>query len=653
MARKRRWTLPFKSLNGTDCVIDIYEEGYTGNTVTTLTGAAQPFIYEEDNATDLLKFVRVKTARLCVIEDTYGELDALHPDSPTHHYVVATYGSEVVFTGYMECAEYSGEWVACPREIEFPIISPLGLLESYTFATRAPQLTTLGTLMKEVLTTINPYVSGDATQQGYQWVMYPGASGSSGTVSPWDGKIRSIAICPMNDSFQHYDTANDLYVPKNFQEFVEGLCGSLQWTVHDTPQGVVFVKYDDINAFSRLDVSDLDNPSTATRVIQQNYALSSYFENADNNATASVVPPLRSLTINVDGESIGPQAVNARYAIGSNLGLATDVGQYCKIYCMQNVDPTLTSPLMRSSGSWPGADAGLYPMAIAQYDQDSVSLGFTDGYGFVYKSNMSSGYYKEIFTKTFPLVPNVYDDVLLKIQMEKGTSPADKKSNWGTDNMSVYLLIERAGLYYKFGTGWIPSAEYNSVSIDKSTGKFVPNGTLGFQYNADKDGILFPAMRSGLTGLEPLTITIAVSVTSGLSDNDFLFIKDFSLNDPDQAYKSYQKSYLYKEKYVLKGNGYTDNSYSVGLNNFITSINANSFTPQRVDVTGFTYLFNPLRILDQRVTRKASYSVGNTNDYNVRFTGWQGGQCRIISKSFYMRDDEYKIITAQSPIFNS
>ena len=78
MARQIKWRLQFKSLNNTGCLVNIYEDGYTGSSadttktgadvpfavetgVTELKGADVPFEYEEDDSSDLLVFIRIKT----------------------------------------------------------------------------------------------------------------------------------------------------------------------------------------------------------------------------------------------------------------------------------------------------------------------------------------------------------------------------------------------------------------------------------------------------------------------------------------------------------------------------------------------------------------------------------------------------------------
>ena len=99
------------------------------------------------------------------MEMVYGGLTDLMPRNITDHYIEAYYGSELVFTGFMQCQEFDNDWVATPREMEFPIISPLGLLDAYKFQVPSePDLVTLGSLMYEVITGLNG---------GYTDVVYP------------------------------------------------------------------------------------------------------------------------------------------------------------------------------------------------------------------------------------------------------------------------------------------------------------------------------------------------------------------------------------------------------------------------------------------------------------------------------------------------
>ena len=93
----KRWTLPFMSLNGTECRVDIYKKNYTGSEVITLTGCAVPIEWSEDDDEDLLNVVRAKTGTLNVIEENYGDLQELYPSLSTDHYIEVYYGETIEY----------------------------------------------------------------------------------------------------------------------------------------------------------------------------------------------------------------------------------------------------------------------------------------------------------------------------------------------------------------------------------------------------------------------------------------------------------------------------------------------------------------------------------------------------------------------------
>ena len=72
MERRIRWQVRFKTLNGNDAQIDIYEEGWNGG-ITELEPAESPFSTEEDSEDDFLKPVRAQTGYLRVVDN--GDLD--------------------------------------------------------------------------------------------------------------------------------------------------------------------------------------------------------------------------------------------------------------------------------------------------------------------------------------------------------------------------------------------------------------------------------------------------------------------------------------------------------------------------------------------------------------------------------------------------
>lgn len=114
------WTITFKSLAKKTCTVAV------GGGGTSVTPAANPIEWDEDDSDDLLSVVRWRTGNLRVVEQTYGELDAMHPAKDTDLPVVVTYDGRTVFSGYMQAQDFNSPWVPGRRTLALPIVSVLG-----------------------------------------------------------------------------------------------------------------------------------------------------------------------------------------------------------------------------------------------------------------------------------------------------------------------------------------------------------------------------------------------------------------------------------------------------------------------------------------------------------------------------------------------
>ena len=150
-----RWQLQFASKSNVACCVDIYMRDYTGSTVTQLTGAATPIYWDEDNDENLLNVVRSKTGYLNVIENTYHELNALHPATDIDHYVEVYYGSTLVFTGFIKAQSFDVPYAPGPRTLKLPITSPLEVMDGLSMAVLSqPVYRTLGLILYTALHTV-------------------------------------------------------------------------------------------------------------------------------------------------------------------------------------------------------------------------------------------------------------------------------------------------------------------------------------------------------------------------------------------------------------------------------------------------------------------------------------------------------------------
>ena len=306
MARSIKWRVPFKSLNGTSCRIDIYKEGYSGsimilspnNMAAHGYAAADPFYFEEETSDDVLNTViRYRTGYIRLAEvGGFGTLDEIYPTEIFDRYVEVVYGSNVVFNGYIQVQDFSNEFVPSPRVIEFPVISPLGLFEKISFSTIIPPVVkTLGQLLDMIM-------SAHPITLPYQKVVVPQMNGTDLSQT-----VMSLVMSPWNKDYWHSmttDTWNKVMSPEKCDYLIDAICKAFGWICHDTPTALVFTSFEHRSTYISYPVGHIGEsgyasqesvPTTAT-------ALITYYDPADSGATVSMIQPDTGIEIQYEGE---------------------------------------------------------------------------------------------------------------------------------------------------------------------------------------------------------------------------------------------------------------------------------------------------------------------------------------------------------------
>lgn len=307
MARGIKWRMQFKSLNETGCLVNIYEEGFASNADTTKTGAdvpftvesgvteliggASPFIIQENDSEDLTDVFRYKTGYIRAVETSYGQLTDLYPETNTQHYVEMYYGSILAFTGYMQAQSFDNNWVASPRGLAFPIMSPLGLAEGIKLdPIYTPQRVSLATLLHEAIIGLNA---------AYTKVIIPDVPHSI------DGVVNSLVVSPYNGDFSQSAYSSDpIFEPITYADLIEGICNAFGWIVHDTPDALVFTMFDHFGDYSQYTLANLPTMSGKTIVADGAavVALGTISQVAGADGKESSILPFKSINIKFDGE---------------------------------------------------------------------------------------------------------------------------------------------------------------------------------------------------------------------------------------------------------------------------------------------------------------------------------------------------------------
>ena len=681
MARKLKYQLDFKSLRNKDCQVLVYVEGYTGTAVTALTGTANPFEYDEDNDTDLLHFVRFRTGYLRVREETFGELDGLQPTTITSHYVVAKYDGSIVFTGYIQCQEFSNAWEAAPRVLEFPVISPLGLLESFKFTAptsgNAPTLTTIGALMKEIMETLNPFVSGDDTQPGWQGVVFPMVSSQS--TYPMSGLIKKIAVCPFNESFETRSLDSDLYEPVDFLSFIDGFVTSRGWMIHDDPTNIIFTQYDGSQSNYHISLANLVESQVydvwGTSAASTEYLTGTYgkYDYSDDDAEINVVPPLKKLIMKVQDKADSAKLPTEYMSIPSdpydkwNHGTTSD-GKIFKILVMNGVGPIVSSPYMKSFGSTARFYSngnhvecdtnGVYPLSMNIVSSDATAFSYSQGWYIVYDVNWDG---QSVFKYTaFDAVQRFGANLILKIGLEvcgRGDHNLDglKSSGWSRD-LNVGITLKCGDLYYRPEL----SAQYQwnvnpggfNVIFDKDTGKMIPNSN----YTAvdDWDGYVFPIPPSSDYPLE-VYLSFNGEGTDAIVNRDCIKISSISIGNPLKNSERFRN--IDNTEFVRKGTnkGIGESSLDITYNDWMEAAESNKKYTTSSGSGGsplnFTYMFKTQTFLTARFKQKPSVTPATSwNPLLPRFRYVKGNdyKWRIISDSFNLADDIHQCVLAHT-----
>ena len=304
MARQKRWTIPFKSFNGTDCRVDIYAEGWTGgvtelspnNATTPGYAAADPFFYEEDDSSDLLGGVlRYRTGYLRLYEASYGALDDLYPTKAFDRYVEFYYGEYLDFTGFFQLQDFSTSLEPAPRLLQFPLISPLGLFDRRKFTPIMPPTTkTLGQLLDMIFAT--------GAHPSCQKVVVPKITGAG----LWQ-TIYSLVVCPWNDDYHHSMNVGawqKAITSETYEFLIDGICKAFGWICHDTPDALVFTMFDWTGEYCYYEVGHIGDinyrhDETTSAALTP---LTNYYTIADDKPKQSRILPDTGIEVSYEGD---------------------------------------------------------------------------------------------------------------------------------------------------------------------------------------------------------------------------------------------------------------------------------------------------------------------------------------------------------------
>lgn len=582
MALGIKWTLSFKSIDNVDCHVDILKEGFTG-AVIQLVGADNPVEWQEDDDSDLLKFVRIKTGYIRVVEDTFGQLNALYPANDTDHFVRVYRGSNLLFSGYMQATAINQQFVSAPRVLEFAIQSPLAVAKDTYFNTHhLDETLTAADIIKEACTKLSP---------DYTSVIFPRSDAStSPSLRPWDTRFNAVNICPYKDK--------ECYFPENAEtptetisalDFIESVCSTFGWHLHDLPHALMFVRHDFVESYDTLNLDTL-RVTWSGRNGDETY---NFNQDASNNESEyEHLRPMRKVTV------CTPEWLNSVLIPTKNL----IAGQ--KYWYLADFDYQKFSQSEEVTTT--DTDKGLFYMYKDKRKATSaVQKSWILGTG-------------ELIWKPTRLPHSSY--LLFKIDAARG------KMFEPNPALPFSILIS-----VKLNDSLI-----KQITAQFEDGKLVPQAVeplQGFGNVADSNGLLY-RFNDGRSGLDfKGRLSISISKGTGFENDDCLFIRNFEIKDP--GYQSFvdvdDPEFIQENKH-----GLGEEKVDVPFPSYRSSENYQSGWEQK-NLYGVTTAHDVVKLS----TREARNNL-NFVDYAVRFNFWKDTKWKVLSLSYNLRMNEMR-----------
>ena len=612
----KKYTIPFKSLSGKTCRIDIYDPSYNGTAVTTLTGAPQPITFDEDDSEDLLTVVRCKTGYLNLIETTTGELDGVWPTTNTSRPVKAYYDNQLIFSGFLQAQSFQNKWTAAPREMSIPIISPLGLIDDIDMPTyNPPTMKALNVMLADVVDALN------AKDADFNTVVWPKMSVTI------DNTVQSLAACPFNSDHEPNPVVpTSLFAPKKMGWFIESLCNAFGWMVHETPTTLVFSKFDHTDKYIACQVANLRTLTGAAELAWEGdteQALTDYATPADGDGEESTIMPKESIELSYDGEYV--KSTNFEF---KHLDYYTwdSYNQYKVAWLVSNT-PELTGARLRNTNLFDnngkliseGANASVIGSNVDQMECILVNLP------------NSTVITTEIFTLKFYERPTS-GDFILSFDLRWGDTLYQIMSDSGNDinvpHKQLEVFVKCGDKYYYGGGEWSTTAPAGGyTSSDDNFGWKITNTPSGFPIEVKFTEYGLPVIS------EARKQTIAVSdITLRALNTKF---DDFITPQSDTDT-------------IKVGSGYGQGSATVGMG-LTCYRNNNSLIGSTVITaanrfTDYTYLLYSQQRL--RIKFKRLYMM--TYWWYIVYAKFMNKNWRVISISENPYDDQYEIILQRS-----
>lgn len=284
MSRK----ITFKSLRRNTTYVLTIADG--SNTVVNLTPSATPFTTDIDNSEDFFAPVRAQSGTIEIVGEV-SDVEPLLSSDPASRLVTleGTEGSTTTlrWKGYLQTAALSQTWDKGPIPLSFPVVSHLGIIESYNFEeTGYVSFAAFLKSMNECTGTafytsfVFPNLTTDATKLMYHF--------SGQAFAKWDDKTLT-------------------YEYSDYKKVLEEICKLFGWVAIEVADQLCFLAPDSDDGYVQFTAAQITTIAGGTTATGTSITQSTIIEQIDgSDHTIDYLPGKKSVKVTgIPGNGFG------------------------------------------------------------------------------------------------------------------------------------------------------------------------------------------------------------------------------------------------------------------------------------------------------------------------------------------------------------
>ena len=275
MSRK----ITFRSLRRNTTYVLTIDDG--SNTVVNLTPSATPFTTDIDNSEDFFAPVRSQSGTIEIVGEV-SDVEPLLSSHPASRLVTleGTEGSTTTlrWKGYLQTAALSQTWDKGPIPLSFPVVSHLGIIESYNFeetgyVSFAAFLKSINECTGTAFYTsfVFPVLTTDVTKLMYHF--------SGQAFSKWDDKTLT-------------------YEYSNYKNVLEEICKLFGWVAIEVADQLCFLAPDSDDGYVQFTAAQITTIAGGTTATGTSITQSTIIEQIDGaDHTIDYIPGKKSVKV--------------------------------------------------------------------------------------------------------------------------------------------------------------------------------------------------------------------------------------------------------------------------------------------------------------------------------------------------------------------